>query len=158
MVQTRSKRLLLKNNPTEIVTEETDQRPLPTIDKKKRRRKKKIVDNSPPPPDLPQAQAPSPPREVPPGQARSTSPATTSTFLLKTGAQESDSSEENNLCIPFFVPFNRNHNSNLFDEDDAFDNDLYEEQKGLLDAYNREDNAEDDSQLNDTNNDEMTVK
>ena len=80
MVQTRSKRLLLKINLTEIVTEETGQRSLPTIDKKKRRRKKEIVDNPPPPPDLPQAQAPSPPREVPPGQARSTSPATTSTF------------------------------------------------------------------------------
>ena len=158
MVQTRSKRLLLKNTPTEIVTEETSQRPLPTIDKKKRTRKKKIADNSPPPPDLPQAQAPTPPRDLPPRQAQSTSPAATSTFLLKTAAQESDSSEENDLCTPFLVPFNRTHNSNLFDEDNAFDNDLYEEQKGLIDAYNREDNAEDDSQLNDINNDEITVK
>ena len=78
--------------------------------------------------------------------------------MLKTAAQESDSSEENDLCTPFLVPFNRTHNSDLFDEDDAFDNGLYEEQKGLIDAYNREDNAEDDSQLNDINNDEITVK
>jgi hypothetical protein len=160
MVQTRSKYLLLKNNPTAVVTEESAQPPSSTSEPSstssstnyKRKKNKKKDDcqvlQSPsfPSPDLLPAQPPAPP------------PGIASALSLKAADHRSDSSEEEDTSTPFLVAPHRSFDSSESDDDDAFDNNLYIEQKTLIDAYNHEDNEQDNSQLNDINNDTITVE
>ncbi|CAF1335139.1 unnamed protein product, partial [Rotaria magnacalcarata] len=70
----------------------------------------------------------------------------------------SDTHEEEDASAPFLASLNRGFDSSESDDNDTFNNNLYIEQKTLIDAYNHEDNEEDNYQLNDINNDTITVE
>ena len=148
MVQTRSKYRLLKTNSTALVTEESAQPPSSTIHKRKKNKKEKndcqeLQSSSSPSLDLLPAQPP---------------PPSSDTALIassKSADHISDKIEED-ASKPILEPPDRDFDLSESD-DDTFDNNLYIEQKTLIDAYNREDDEQDNSQLNDINDDAITV-
>jgi hypothetical protein len=136
MVQTRSKCRLLKTNPTTPVTEEPA-RPSSTIHKREKKKKKEndrqLPSSSSPLADLLPTQPPSP------------SPDVTFKPSLKSADHRSDKMEEDS-------------DLNESDDDDAFDNNLYIQQKAIIDACNRENDEQDNSQLNSINDNAITVE
>jgi hypothetical protein len=176
MVQTRSQYLLLKNNPTAVVSEESTQQPSSISEpssassstnyKGKRNKKKKddcqaLQSPSSSPPDLLPIQPPAPTSVIAPAPTSVSAPAPTSVIApalsFKATDHRSDSSEEEDVNTPYLASPHRGFDSSESD-DDTFDNNLYIEQKILVNDNNREDNEQDDSQLTDINNDTITVQ
>jgi hypothetical protein len=150
MVQTRSKYRLLKTNPTTLVTEESAKPPSSTIHKRKKNKKEKndcqeLQSSSSPSPDLLPAQPPPPSSDI------ALIPS------LKSVDHISDKIKED-AGKPFLAPPERDFDSSESDDDDTFDNNLYIKQKTLIDAYNREDDEQNNSQLNDINDDPIAVE